>query len=166
MVAVVVVAGAGLVLYDVAAVRADRPAMRWRRALADELAVRTLDDPWVLAGAAVAVVLGVGLLVLAVTPGLRRVLPMRNGGASVRAGLHRDAVALVLRDRALDVPGVRDARVRARHAAVTVRAESHFRDLDDVRRDLEAALAEGVAELGLARPPHVSVQVTRPGRRG
>ncbi|WP_187645413.1 DUF6286 domain-containing protein [Streptomyces sp. TRM49041] len=166
LVAAVVVAGAGLLLYDLAAVRVDRPGMRWRRALADELATRPLDDPWMLSGAGAAAVLGVWLLVLAVTPGMRAVLPMRRGTASVRAGLDRDAVALVLRDRAMDVPGVRAVRVRARRSGVVVRAVSHFRDLADVRADLEGALRAGVDELGLARPPDVSVQVTRPGRKG
>ncbi|MET9663661.1 hypothetical protein ABZY11_44300, partial [Streptomyces sp. NPDC006510] len=44
--ALVTLGGAGLLLYDVAAVRADRPAMRWRRALADELAERPLGNAW------------------------------------------------------------------------------------------------------------------------
>ena len=52
--ALLVLAGAGLLLYDVAAVRADRPAMHWRRSLARELAERPLDDIWVLVGAGVA----------------------------------------------------------------------------------------------------------------
>lgn len=87
--AVLLLAGAGLFLYDVAAVRADRPAMEWRRSLARQLAERPLDDTWVLVGAAVAVLLGLWLLVLAVTPGLRDVLPMRRVHPHVRAGLHR-----------------------------------------------------------------------------
>ncbi|MCH0539559.1 hypothetical protein I3F58_08260 [Streptomyces sp. MUM 203J] len=161
LVALAVAAGAGLFLYDIAAVRLDRPAMRWRRALADELAVRPLDDPWLLAGAAVAVLLGGWLLVLAATPGLRGVLPMRHGTGSVRAGLHRDAVALVLRERAMEVTGVWSVRVRVRRGTALVRAQSHFRDLEEVRHDLDAALAAGVAELDLTHPPTVTVRVTR-----
>ncbi|GAA4925098.1 DUF6286 domain-containing protein [Streptomyces coeruleoprunus] len=166
LVALAVAAAAGLLLYDIASVRAGRPAMRWRRVLADELATRPLDDPWMSAGAGVAAALGVWLLVLAVTPGLRGLLPMRHGAAPVRAALARDAVALVLRDRALDVPGVRSVRVRAGRSRAAVRAVSHFRDLDDVRDDLEAALRGGIQDLGLARPPALSVRVTRPGRKG
>ena len=62
-------AGAGLLLYDVAAVRAGRTAMPGGGTLADELATRPLDDVWVIVGAAaVAVALGLWLLVLARRP--------------------------------------------------------------------------------------------------
>ncbi|WP_319055485.1 DUF6286 domain-containing protein [Streptomyces europaeiscabiei] len=164
--AVLLLAGAGLFLYDVAAVRADRPAMQWRRSLARELAERPLDDTWVLVGAAVAVLLGLWLFVLAVTPGLRDVLPMRRVHPDVRAGLHRGAAALTLRDRAMEVSGVRSVRVRAGRRRVDVRAVSHFRELDEVRADLDVTLADGIRGLGLARPPALSVHVRRPGRKG
>lgn len=164
--AVLLLAGTGLVLYDVAAVRADRPAMAWRRSLARELAERPLDDPWVLAGASVAVLLGLWLLLLAATPGLRDLLPMRRVHPRVRAGLHREAAALALRDRAMEVSGVQSVRVRAGRGRVDVRAVSHFRELDEVRADLDVALADGIRGLGLARPPALSVHVRRPGRKG
>lgn len=166
LLALVVLCGAGLLLYDVAAVRADRPAMAWRRGLADQLARRPLDDTWVLVGAGVAAALGLWLLVLAVTPGLRRVLPMRRTHADVRAGLDRDAAALVLRDRAMEVSGVQSARVRLRRSRAEVRAFSHFREPDEVTADLDATLTEAVRGLGLARPPALTVHVRRPGRKG
>ncbi|MFF6784148.1 DUF6286 domain-containing protein [Streptomyces sp. NPDC012510] len=164
--AVLFLTGAGLFLYDVAAVRADRPVMAWRRSLARQLAERPLDDVWVLVGAAVAVLLGLWLLVLAATPGLRGVLPMRRVHPRVRAGLHRDAAALALRDRAMEISGVQSVRVRAGRRRVDVRAVSHFRELDAVRADLDATLADGIRGLGLSRPPALSVQVRRPGRKG
>lgn len=164
--AVLLLAGAGLLLYDVVAVRADRPAMAWRRSLARELADRPLDDAWVLVGAAVAVLLGLWLLVLAATPGLRDVLPMRRVHPHVRAGLHRGAAALALRDRAMEVSGVQSVRVRAGRKRVDVRAVSHFRELDDVRADMDVTLADGIRGLGLSRPPALSVHVRRPGRKG
>jgi hypothetical protein len=166
LVALLLLAGTGLFLYDIAAVRADRPAMGWRRELARQLAQRPLDDIWVLVGAGAAAALGLWLLVLAVTPGLRDVLPMRRPHAEVRAGLHRDAAALALRDRAMEVAGVQSARVRMRRSRAHVRAVSHFRALDDVRADLDDVLSEAVGGLGLARPPALSVQVRRPGRKG
>ncbi|CBG74096.1 putative membrane protein [Streptomyces scabiei 87.22] len=164
--AVLLLGGAGLLLYDVVAVRAGRPAMQWRRSLARELAERPLDDPWVLTGAAVAVLLGLWLLLLAATPGLRDVLPMRRVHPRVRAGLHRGAAALALRDRAMEVSGVRSVRVRAGRKRVDVRAVSHFRELDEVRADLDVTLADGIRGLGLSRPPALSVHVRRPGRKG
>lgn len=156
---------AGFFLYDIAAVRADRPAMHWRRELARQLAERPLDDIWVLIGAGVAAVLGLWLIVLAATPGLRGVLPMGRTHPDVRAGLHRDAAAMVLRDRAMEVAGVQSARVRVRRRKADVRAVSHFRELDDVRADLDVTLTEAITALGLARPPALSVHVARTTRK-
>ncbi|MEU6993760.1 DUF6286 domain-containing protein [Streptomyces sp. NPDC046465] len=164
--ALLVLGGSALFLYDVVAVRADHPAMRWRRELAHQLGERPLDDTAVLVGAAVAALIGLWLLVLAVTPGQRAVLPMRRTHSDVRAGLYRGAAAMVLRDRAMDVPGVQSVRVRMKRSKVDVRAVSHFRELDDVRGDLDTTLTDGIHELGLARAPGLSVHVARPGRKG
>ncbi|GAB3170398.1 DUF6286 domain-containing protein [Streptomyces incanus] len=153
-------------LYDIAAVRAGRPAMSWRRELAHQLAQRPLDDIWVLVGAGVAAVLGLWLLLLALTPGLRSLLPMRRTHPDVRAGLDRDAAAMVLRDRAMEIAGVRSVRVRVSRRRANVRAVSHFRELDDVRADLRAVLADVVRRMALSRPPVLAVRVRRPGRKG
>ncbi|MFB6871345.1 DUF6286 domain-containing protein [Streptomyces sp. NPDC056323] len=166
LLALVVLGGSGLLLYDVAAVRADRPAMRWRRELAGQLAERPLGNAWLLAAAALTVAVGVWLLVLAVTPGLRALLPMRRDRPGVRAALDRSAAALVLRDRAVEVSGVQSVRVRMGRRRAVVRAVSHFRELDDVRADLDTALGTGMRELGLARPPSLSVHVRRPAKKG
>ncbi|MFD5256215.1 DUF6286 domain-containing protein [Streptomyces bobili] len=166
VVALLLAALAGVLLYDIAAVRADRPPLRVRRELARQLAERPLDDVWVLVGAGVAAALGLWLILLAVTPGLRDVLPMRRPDPDVRAGLHRGAAGLVLRDRAMEVAGVQSVQVRAGRRRADVRAVSHFRDLDDVRADLDAVLGDAVRGLGLARPPALSVRVRRPGRKG
>ncbi|MFE9999346.1 DUF6286 domain-containing protein [Streptomyces avermitilis] len=166
LLALLVLLGAGLLLYDVVAVRAHRPAMHWRRFLARQLAERPLDDTWVLVGAGLAAALGIWLLVLATTPGLRGLLPMRRAHPDVRAGLHRKAAALALRDRAMEVSGVQSVRVRVRRRKADVRAVSHFRELDDVRADLDATLADGIRGLGLVRPPALSVRVGRPRGKG
>lgn len=157
----------GFLLYDVVAVRAGRNAMRWRRRLAEELATRPLDDVWMIVGAAVAMALGLWLFLLAVTPGLRRLLPMRRptgtpGTQDVRAGLDRRAAALVLRDRAMRVPGVQSAQVAVGRRKVKAHARAHFRDLEEVRADLDAELGEAVTSLDLARRPTLTVRVRRP----
>ncbi|MFF7447450.1 MULTISPECIES: DUF6286 domain-containing protein [unclassified Streptomyces] len=167
LVALLSAAAVGLLLYDVIAVRAGRDAMRWRRRLAEELATRPLDDVWMIVGAVVAMVLGLWLFLLAVTPGLRRLLPMRRptdspGTQDVRAGLDRRAAALVLRDRAMRVPGVQSAQVTVGRRKVKAGAQAHFRDLEEVRSDLDAELGEAVTTLGLARPPALAVRVRRP----
>ncbi|MEU5598989.1 DUF6286 domain-containing protein [Streptomyces sp. NPDC020298] len=166
VVAVLLLLGSGVFLYDIAAVRAHRPAMSWRRDLARQLAERRLDDTWVLVGAGVALALGLWLLLLALTPGLRDLLPMRRPHPDVRAGLQRAAAALVLRDRAMEISGVRSVRVRMGRRKAVVRAVAHFRELDDVRADLDTALTAAVQGLGLTRQPALSVRVSRPGRKG
>ncbi|MEU4468754.1 DUF6286 domain-containing protein [Streptomyces sp. NPDC024017] len=166
IVALLLLGLAGLFLYDIVSVRAGRPGMGWRRELARQLAERPLDDTWVLVGAGIAAALGLWLLILALTPGLRDVLPMRRTHTDVRAGLHRDAAATALRDRAMEVAGVQSARVRVRRRRAKVRVVSHFRELDDVRTELDDVLADAVRGLGLSRPPSLSVRVRRPGRKG
>ncbi|MDQ0682935.1 hypothetical protein QFZ56_001898 [Streptomyces achromogenes] len=166
VVAVLLAAVAGVFLYDVVAVRAHRPAMAWRRGLAHQLAERPLDDPGVLVGAGGAAALGLWLVVLAVTPGVRQLLPMRRPRPDIRAGLHRDAAAMVLRDRATEVAGVRSARARAGRRKADVSVVSHFRDLDEVRADLDSVLTEAVHGLGLVRPLALSVHVRRAGKKG
>lgn len=165
IVALLALAGLGLLLYDIASVRAGRPAMAWRRTVADELATRPLDDAWVLLGAAVAALLGLWLIVLALTPGMRGLLPMRRPDERIRAGLDRTAAALVLRDRAMEVSGVRTVRVKVSRRTVRARTEAHFRELEDVRADVDAALSEGIVRLGLARRPRLSVHVRRQAKK-
>ncbi|SCK49639.1 MULTISPECIES: DUF6286 domain-containing protein [unclassified Streptomyces] len=166
IVAALLVAAAGLLLYDIAAVRAGRPAMHWRQVLGRELAERPLDDVWVLVGAGVAAALGLLLLVLALTPGRRALLPMLGADDAMRVALDRRAATMVLRDRAAEVSGVQSVRVRVKRRKARVRAVSHFRPLDDVHTDLDSALADGVRELGLARPPSLDIRVRRPGKKG
>ncbi|MET7388863.1 DUF6286 domain-containing protein [Streptomyces sp. NPDC005385] len=157
---------AGFFLYDVAAVRAGHSALELRKWFARQLAERPLDDTAVLVGAGIAAALGLWLILLAATPGLRDVLPMRRTHRDVRAGLHRRAAAMALRDRAMEVAGVQSVRVRVKRRKVDVRAVSHFRELDDVRADLDTTLTDGIQGLGLSRSPGLSVRVARPGRKG
>ncbi|MGW0389711.1 DUF6286 domain-containing protein [Streptomyces sp. NPDC003042] len=165
--ALVVLAVAGLFLYDLAAVRADRPGMRWRRELARQLERHTPADASVLLGGGILATAGALLLLLALAPGMRGLLPMRtpppeaDDGAGVRAALGRKAAELVLRDRAMEVSGVRSVRVKVGRSHIGVRATSHFRELDDVRADLDAVIAVGIEELGLAHPPRPRVRVRR-----
>ncbi|MEW2050312.1 DUF6286 domain-containing protein [Streptomyces sp. NPDC005476] len=165
VVAALLLVVAGAFLYDVAAVRAHRSASAWRSGLARQLAERPLDDIWVLVGAGVVAALGLWLILLAATPGLRDLLPMRRTHPDVRAGLHRGAASLVLRDRAMEVAGVQSVRVRTGRRRADVRALSHFRDLEDVRADLDAVLDDAIRGLGLVRPLTLTVHVRRPAKK-
>jgi hypothetical protein len=161
--ALVILAASGAALYDVIAVRAGRPAAAWRRNLADELASRPVDDVWMLTGAAVAAALGLWLIILALTPGLRHALPVRSPdsclSSRLRATLDRDGAAAVLRDAAMRVPGVSRARVRVRRHRIKARADVRFRDPHQVHDDLTTALREERDQLALTPPPHLTVRV-------
>ncbi|MFD7133776.1 DUF6286 domain-containing protein [Streptomyces sp. NPDC059894] len=163
LVAAVILVAAGAALVDVVAVRVGRPAAAWRRHVADALATRPVDDVWMLLGAAVAAAVGVWLIVLALTPGLRHWLPLRSpaGCPRLRASLDRSGAADLLRDAALQVPGVSKARVRVRRHRVTARADVRFRDTRQVKEDLTAVLHDERDRLALARPPRVVVRVRR-----
>ncbi|MFD9306594.1 DUF6286 domain-containing protein [Streptomyces sp. NPDC060048] len=156
-----VLAAAGLLLYDLAAVRAHRPGMGWRRELSRELERQTPADLGVVIGGGVLAAVGAVLLLYALTPGLRAILTMRTQHPGVRAGLERGAAAQVLRDRVMEVSGVRSVRVKVGRSRIGVRAVSHFRELDEVRADLDAVLAVGTAELGLAHALRPRVRVNR-----
>ncbi|MEE1941531.1 DUF6286 domain-containing protein [Streptomyces sp. TRM 70361] len=156
---------AAVLLYEAVAASIDKSAAPWRREVTGELDARPLDDLWVIAGAALTALLGLWLLVLALTPGLRGLLPMRGsgtGGVRVRAWLERSAAELTLRDRLLEVPGVQSARVRVGRHRITTRVRAHFRPLEEVRGDVDRTLEDGVRLLGLARRPRLSTRVRRP----
>ncbi|MEW2289870.1 DUF6286 domain-containing protein [Streptomyces sp. NPDC047841] len=161
LVASVILVAAVAALVDVIAVRAGRPAAAWRRHLADELATRSVGDVWVLTGAAVAAAVGVWLIVLALTPGLRHQLPQRcpTDCPRLRASLDRDGAAGLLRDAALRVPGVGAARLRVRRHRIKARADVRFRDPRQVEDDLTAVLDEERDRLALAHPPRIVVRV-------
>ncbi|MEU9380147.1 DUF6286 domain-containing protein [Streptomyces sp. NPDC048279] len=163
LVAAVILVAAVATLVDVVAVRAGRPAAAWRRHLADELATRPVDDVWMLTGAAVAAAVGVWLIVLALTPGRRRWLPLRSpaGCPRVRAFVDRDGAAVLLRDAAMRVPGVGAAHVLVGRHRIRARVDVRFRDPRQVRDDLTAVLDEERDRLALARPPRIAVRVRR-----
>ncbi|MGW6989683.1 DUF6286 domain-containing protein [Streptomyces sp. NPDC054946] len=157
--ALLVAAAAGTLLFDIVRVRAGGQAAAWRTRLADELAARPLDDLSIRIGAAVIAVLGLWLVVLALTPGLRSQLPLKTPDAQMRAVLDRDAAALLLRDAAMRVPGVSAARIRVFQHRVRARADVRFRATDEVKADLVVALREELDRFALGRPPRLSVRV-------
>ncbi|WP_167532656.1 DUF6286 domain-containing Asp23/Gls24 family envelope stress response protein [Streptomyces alboniger] len=159
----------GLLLYDVVSVHAgDRSPARWRAHLMDWLVTHGPDrGAWPGAAMAAAVfLLGVALLVLAVTPGRRRLLPMARPDAGVRAVLDRRAVASLLRDAVAETPGVTRVRVGVGRRRARVRAGLGFGPPGPARRAVAEAAEETLAACGLAKSLRLSVRVrTEPAWR-
>lgn len=152
----------GVLLYDVLAVHAaGRPPARWRTDLLRWLTTHGPDSgawPGLVAALAV-LVLGVWLLVLAVTPGLRGRLPMREPLPDLRATLDRGAAAALLRDAVAELPGVTRVRVSVGRRAVRVRAGLTFGQLDVAREALRDVVERTAASWGTARPPRLRVRL-------
>lgn len=165
LVALVAAAACAALLYDVLSVHlADRPPAGPRTGAVDWLATHGPGDPAVVAGGAVAAVLGAWLLCLALTPGLRGVLPMAPvpGGHGQRAVLDRTAAAGLVRDAASAVPGVTHVRVRCGRRRVRLRARLSFGDRPATRAALRTTAGAALASLGLSRPlkPRVTLRPT------
>ncbi|CAM5622835.1 DUF6286 domain-containing protein [Streptomyces avidinii] len=157
--ALIIAVATGTLLFDVIRVRAGQAAAGWRIRLADELAARPLNDPALQIGAAVIAVIGLWLIILALSPGLRHQLPLETPDAEMRAVLDREAAELKLRDAAMRVPGVSAAKVRFFRHRIKARADVRFRAPVDVKADLLVALQEALDRLALARPPSLDVRV-------
>ncbi|MEU2157642.1 DUF6286 domain-containing protein [Streptomyces sp. NPDC019396] len=155
----------GMSLFSISRVQGGDAAAAWREHLFDELATRPLDDIWMLVGAVVAATLGLWLIVLALTPGMRRRLPMQVAadGERTRVVLDRDGAAQLLRDSAMRVPGVSQAKVRVHRHRVKVRADVRFRDPREVKDELLTAIRDEQRDkLALAHLPKLAVRTRRP----
>ncbi|MBQ0967283.1 Asp23/Gls24 family envelope stress response protein [Streptomyces sp. RK23] len=165
LVALVAAAACAALLYDVLSVHlADRPPAGPRTGAVDWLAAHGPGAPVVVAGGAVAAAVGAWLLCLALTPGLRGVLPMSPvpGRHDQRAVLDRAAAAELVRDAASAVPGVTHVRVRCGRRRVRVRARLSFGDRPATRAALRTTAGATLTTLGLARPlkPRVTLRAT------
>ncbi|MFI5801222.1 DUF6286 domain-containing protein [Streptomyces sp. NPDC051561] len=123
------------------------------------VATTSLTDPAALVAGVTAVVLGLWLLGAAVLPGRRDRLPMTVRTAGTRAALDRSAIALLLRDEALAVPGVTSARVRVGRRRATVRARAGYGELADVEGQLSTTVSDALDALGVTRPPRPRVRL-------
>ncbi|QEU90915.1 DUF6286 domain-containing Asp23/Gls24 family envelope stress response protein [Streptomyces kanamyceticus] len=154
-------AACGVLLYEVVSVHAaGRAPARWRVDLLDWLSAHgpgvTAVD---LAAAAGVFALGVWLLILAVTPGKRRRIPLATPAPGVHATLERAAAAALLRDAVRDVPGITRVRVRMGRRGARVRTRLGFGDQDAAREAVRQAALAATDGFGLARPLKLRVRV-------
>lgn len=154
--ALVLLLAAGAVLYEEVWIHSGHQAHTWRTWITDRLARYPLDDARAITGSALVAALGLGLLLLACTPGLRGLLPLRADGCTgLRASLDRRGAAAMLRRAALEAPGVQAAKATVGRRRAKVLATVGFGDREEVRTALTEHLAAERERLGLVRPPMV-----------
>ncbi len=158
--ALVLTGAGGALLYEEVYIHTGHTAHRWRTWITDALADHSLNNHWVIAGSAVACVLGLWLLLLALTPGRRSVLPMTGAGTNgVRAVLERSAAVALLHRATLEVNGVKGAKVRVGRRRALIRAVVGFGAHEQAAEELTRHLSAERDRMGVVRPPTVKVKV-------
>ncbi|MET7304725.1 DUF6286 domain-containing protein [Embleya sp. NPDC005575] len=164
LVALVVGGVAGTALYIGATARIDR-APRWSRDLLERAQTHVWRDNWTIVAGLIAAVVGLWLIVLAITPGRRSLLRLRSPGEAMTVYMTRRTAASFLRHTALASSGVLDARVRMGRRKAVLRVDYHFRDPDDLHDELIERLEERANALTLARVPRVDLRLQPVSRR-
>ncbi|MFI8347755.1 DUF6286 domain-containing protein [Streptomyces sp. NPDC085596] len=136
-----------------------RPAAAWRTGALHWLYVHGPGEPPVTVAALGCALLGVWLIVLAVTPGRRGLLTAHSPAPATRVAVDRAAVAALLRDTAAGTEGIDTVAVRVRRRRATVRAALVFGDRAAAREQITDAARRALAECGLRRPLRLRVAV-------
>ncbi|WP_330234589.1 DUF6286 domain-containing protein [Streptomyces sp. NBC_00566] len=136
-----------------------RPAAAWRTGALHWLYVHGPGEPPVTVAALGCALLGVWLIVLAVTPGRRGLLTARSAAPATHVAVDRTAVAALLRDTTAATEGVDTVAVRVGRRRATVRAALAFGDRAAAREHITDAARRALAECGLRRPMKLRVAV-------
>ncbi|GAA3524579.1 hypothetical protein GCM10022222_03920 [Amycolatopsis ultiminotia] len=150
---------AGCVLVTVVAVQliiGERPWVSYP-AVAGALNRTQWTNWWTAFGAIAAVVLGLCLLLAAILPGKRTVLPLHGAPDS---GASRASYRSTLRAAATSVDGVSAAKVRLGRRRVRVRVQTHRSREDGLTEAVRAAVTHRLDEIGPVAPPAVRVAVS------
>ncbi|MFD4245710.1 DUF6286 domain-containing protein [Streptomyces sp. NPDC058525] len=109
--------------------------------------------------------LGMWLVILALTPGHRRLLTLRTP-APVRAGLSRSGAAHLVGAALADVPGLRVRSVRCTARTVHVRSELTFGEAEPARETATLAISHAIEAMALRRNPRIRLDLTDTGSSG
>ncbi|WP_234444568.1 DUF6286 domain-containing Asp23/Gls24 family envelope stress response protein [Streptomyces sp. NRRL F-525] len=139
---------------------AHRAAAAWRVSAVHWLSGHGPGDPAVVIAGGLTALLGVWMIVLAVTPGLRHRSTVRTEAERVDAAVDRSAVESLVRDAVADVAGVGAVRVRVRRRRIAVRAGLAFGDRAEASAAVTAAAHAAVTSCRLRREPRIRVTVT------
>ncbi|PRX95744.1 DUF6286 domain-containing protein [Allonocardiopsis opalescens] len=123
------------------------------------LRTATWRDPPVLAACVVLMLVGLGLILLALVPGRPRWVAVETADPDLVVGLSPGAVRRALAAAAESVWGVRSAKVRLAGTRALVVVSTDLRTPDRLRSQVREAVRGRVTALAPARPLHVSVKV-------
>ena len=153
--------GCGALAVDLIEVHlAHRAAAAWRVSAVHWLSGHGPGDPSVVIAGGLTALLGVWMIVLAVTPGLRHRSTVHAEAERVDAAVDRSAVESLVRDAVADVAGVGAVRVRVRRLRIAVRAGLAFGDRAETSAAVTAAAHAAVTSCRLRREPRIRVTVT------
>nr|WP_246497134.1 DUF6286 domain-containing protein [Sphaerisporangium rubeum] len=114
-----------------------------------------------MAASALAVLLGLVLLGLGVTPGRPRLVPLASDDPLSAVGITKGAARRYMAAVADDVEGVSRARARLGRRRLDVRVTTPLREPGDLRERVTAAVERHLEELAPLRRPKVRVAVRR-----
>lgn len=156
-----VLGGAGVtVATDVISVQTGHQSLIYPyRQIAAQLRAAHWDDPAVMAVAAGFALVGLLLVVAAVTPGRPRVIAIAGPAPEVAVDATRRSLRRVVGSAALSVDGISAARVRLRRRSIRLEAKTPLRDRSCLVDLVEAAVTERLDQLAPRRALRVEVRV-------
>lgn len=137
---------------------AQRPAAAWRTGILHRLAELGPGEPAVVVGSGAVAVLGLLLVVLALTPGHRGLLTVACD-PRLGAAVDRRAVAALVRDAVAATAGIDAVTVGVRRRRVAVRAHLAFGDRTTARDAAREAARRTLENCSLRHVPRLRVTV-------
>jgi len=135
------------------------PVLRFE-AIAGYATRLTWNAPTTLAAAIVAVVLGLVLLYVAITPGNPTVLPLAGGDGRTEAGVQRRSLATDLTTTARTADGISKATVTVGRSKVTAAVRTPRADTTGISEKVHGLLTDRLAAIAPARTPRIRVRVS------
>ncbi|WP_405958291.1 DUF6286 domain-containing Asp23/Gls24 family envelope stress response protein [Streptomyces phaeochromogenes] len=153
--------GCGALALDMVQVHtAHLPASVWRTSAVHWLAGHGPGDPGVVVAGGLTALIGIWMVVLALTPGRRHQSTVHTSANHVDAAVDRSAVQSLVRDAVGDVEGIAAVRIRVRRRRVTVRAGLAFGDRAGAHAAATAAARAALTACHLRRAPRLRVVAT------
>jgi hypothetical protein len=122
--------------------------------------VHWADSGTIAVGAGVAFI-GLVLVLIGVTPGRPRAVPLASGDSALVIGVSRRNLRHSLSWLVEDVPGIDSAKVRTGRRSLKVRATTRLRDTAGLREKAQATVQDRITALDPLFPLQVKVRLRR-----